>query len=120
MIRTLYKKAMYRKVGRGRPSKGAKPEKEEFIMLYIKESRSIREIADMLGYKKDVVHYWLKKYGIPTRTMAKRSKLIKYSLSELIDGVKKRGKMITAQGGKKHEKVVNFFFPLACDLRVGG
>jgi hypothetical protein len=32
-----------------------------------------------------------KKYGIETRTRAKRSKLLKYSLSELKDGVKERG-----------------------------
>ena len=76
---------------RGRPSLAIKPEREELFRLYILESRSIREIAEILGSKKDFVHYWLKKYSIETRRMAKRSKLLKYSLSELKEGVEKKG-----------------------------
>jgi transposase len=76
---------------RGRPSLAVKPEREELYRLYILESRSIREVAEILGCKKDAVHYWLKKYGIPVRTMAKRSKLLRYSLAELKEGVEKKG-----------------------------
>ena len=89
--RIRYQEAAGRQVKRGRPSTGTMPEKYDLVKLYVQESRSIREIAEMLGCKKDVVHYWLKKYGIETRTMAKRSKLLKYSLSELKEGVKIRG-----------------------------
>jgi transposase len=91
MTRIKYKEAIGIKVGTGRPSTGAKPEKEVLDKLYVQESRSIREIAEILGCKKDVVYYWLKKFGIETRTMAKRSKLLRYSLAELKDGVMTKG-----------------------------
>jgi transposase len=91
MTRIRYKEAIGIKVGRGRPSTGIKPGKNKLLQLYVQESRSIREIAEMLGCKKDVVHYWLKKYGIETRAMAKRSKLLKYSLSELEEGANRKG-----------------------------
>jgi len=91
MARIRYKEAIGLKVGRGRPPTGKQPAKEDLVRFYVGEEKSIREIAEMLGCKKDAVHYWLKKYGIATRTMAKRSKLLKYSLSELKDGVRKRG-----------------------------
>jgi transposase-like protein len=78
-------------IKRGRPASGKKPETQELLRLYVQESRSIREIAEILGCKKDTVHYWLKKYDIPARTMAKRSKLLKYSLSELKEGVEEKG-----------------------------
>lgn len=91
MARIRYKEALGLKVGRGRPSTGKQPAKEDLVHLYVREGKSIREIAEILGCKKDVVHYWLKKYGIETRTKAKRSKLLKYSLSELKEGIKKKG-----------------------------
>ena len=91
MPKISYQAVLGREVKRGRPSASAKLVKTELERLYVQESQSIREIAEMLGCKKDMVHYWLKKYGIPTRTMTKRSKLLKYSLSELKKGVKKIG-----------------------------
>jgi len=91
VVRIKYQEAARLEVKRGRPSTGVKPEKAELIRLYVQESRSIREIAELLGCKKDLVHFWLKKYGIPARAMAKRSKLLKYSLSELKEGVEKKG-----------------------------
>ena len=90
MTRIKHKEAIGIKVGRGRPSTGIKPGKEELLNLYTQESRSIREMAEILECKKDVVHYWLKKYGIKTRTMAKRSKLLKYSLSGCKRGLRQR------------------------------
>ena len=91
MPRIKYKEAIGLEVKRGRPSSAKKPEREELLKLYVQESRSIRDIAQLLKCKKDTVHYWLKKYDIETRTMAKRSLLFKYSLSNIKDGVKKRG-----------------------------
>ena len=75
----------------GRPKSPKKPDVSTLRNLYLEESKSIREIAKELRLHPDTVHYWLKKYGIPARTMAKRSKLLKYSLSELREGVKKKG-----------------------------
>ena len=91
MARIKYQEVVGHEVKRGRPSTGIKPDRDKLVHLYIQESRSIRDIAHVLGCKKDVVHYWLKKYGIKTRPMAKRSKLLKYSLYDLKEGVKKRG-----------------------------
>ena len=90
MPRIKYQEAIGLEVKRGRPSSAKKPEREELLRLYVQESRSIRDIAQLLGCKKDAVHYWLKKYGIETRTMAKRSLLLKYSLPELKEGVRKK------------------------------
>ena len=91
MPRIKYKEGAGLEVKRGRPSTGIKPEKGKLIQLYIQESRSIREISAVMGCSKDVVHYWLKKFGIESRTKSKRSKLLKYSLFGLKDGVKERG-----------------------------
>jgi uncharacterized protein YjcR len=91
MARIRYKEAIGLKVGRGRLPTGKQPAKEDLVHLYVGEEKSSREIAEMLGCKKDAVHYWLKKYGIKTRTMAKRSKLLKYSLCELKEGIKAKG-----------------------------
>jgi uncharacterized protein YjcR len=91
VTRIKYKEASGLPAIRGRPTSGRKPQKEELLRLYIQESRSIRDIAQALGCKKDAAHYWMKKYGIETRTMAKRSKLLKYSLSELKEGIKAKG-----------------------------
>ena len=71
------------KVGKGRPAIRIKPDKRELERLYVKESQSIRDIASQLGLHPDTIHYWLKKYGITTRSRAKRSKLRKHKLSTL-------------------------------------
>jgi hypothetical protein len=50
------KKEAGQEVKRGRPSTRLKPEREALIKLYILESRSIRDIAETLVCKKDMVH----------------------------------------------------------------
>ena len=75
----------------GRPKTGKKPMKVELQRLYAREGKSIREIAAHLGLHPDTIHYWLKKYGLKTRSMAKRSKLRKYKLSSLEKGIEERG-----------------------------
>jgi transposase-like protein len=65
----------------GKPKSSKKPNREILPRLYLEQSKSIREVAKELDVHPDTVHYWMKKYGIKTRTMAKRSKLLKYSLS---------------------------------------
>ena len=72
----------------GRPKIVKKPMKAELRRLYAKEGKSIREIASRLGLHPDTIHYWLKKYDIKTRSMAKRSKLRKYKRSTLEKGIK--------------------------------
>lgn len=91
MARTGYKEVAKVELGKRRPTSCRKPGRERLDKLYIRESRSIRDIAEILGCKEDAVHHWLKKYGIETRIMAKRSKLLKYDLSELKAGIKEKG-----------------------------
>jgi hypothetical protein len=49
---------------RGKPPLGSKPIKIVLQRLYVKEARSIREVADLLGCTKDMVARALKEYGI--------------------------------------------------------
>lgn len=53
----------------------SKREKELLKALYLKEERSIREIADLVGWKKDKVHFWLKRYGIKRNKRMRKGKL---------------------------------------------
>ena len=83
MARIKYKEAIGIKVGRGRPSVGKRPDKKKLKRLYIEESKSIREVAEVLGSSKDMVYRCLKEYGIELRPGFNRSKLRKYKLSVL-------------------------------------
>ena len=82
-MRIPYQKAIGQKTKRGRPSIGNKPEKKELIKFYIKEAKSIREIAELLGCSKDMVYRSLKDNEILRRPDNKRSKLTKYEKSFL-------------------------------------
>lgn len=75
----------------GKIPKGPKPGKSVLRRLYVKDSKSIREIAEALGCTKDMVHRSLQEYGIEIRTNKRRSSLVKYKLSELYKGVKAKG-----------------------------
>ena len=75
----------------GRPKISKNPRKVELQRLYASDGKSIRDIAGQLGLHPDTIHYWLKKYGLKTRSMAKRSKLRKYKLSTLEKGIEERG-----------------------------
>jgi DNA invertase Pin-like site-specific DNA recombinase len=76
---------------RGKPPLGKKPRKTELRKVYIKESKSIRKIAEVLGCSKDMVYRTIKEYGIERRPNIKESKLSKYSLKELRDIVFSKG-----------------------------
>ena len=91
MARIKYKEAIGLEVKRGRPAKGNKPSEKILKKLYIKESRSIREIVNILGCSKDMVYRGLKEYGIERRTKAKRSGLHRYKLKYLERETKKNG-----------------------------
>jgi transposase-like protein len=91
VVRIKYQEAAGLEVKRGRPSTGIKPEKEKLVQLYIQESWSIREIAQALGCKKDVVHYWLRKYGIQARSNASRSQLRNIPFEEIEKKIEELG-----------------------------
>ena len=90
----------------GRPKISKNPRKAELQRLYAKELKSIREIAGQLGLHPDTIHYWLKKYGIKTRSMAKRSKLRKYKRSTLEKGIKEYGVRGYAKQLRVHENTL--------------
>jgi transposase-like protein len=75
----------------GRPLSGRAPLKENLLRLYVREGKSIREVAEVLGVSKDSVYRTLKRYGIEARTNVKRSGLREYPLEKLEIGVKKKG-----------------------------
>lgn len=90
-MRIPYKKAICQDVKSGRPSIGKKPSKPELKKLYIKEVKSIREIAEILGCSKDMVYRSLKEYNIDRRPGFNRSKLMVYDLSYLKREIRKKG-----------------------------
>ena len=75
----------------GKPAIGMKPEKPALRKLYVKESKSIREIAELLSCTKDMVYRCLQEYEIEIRANNRRSMLIKYKLSELEKGIRIKG-----------------------------
>jgi transposase-like protein len=91
VARIKSRKALAIEVKRGRPSTGLAPSKEDLVRLYVREKKSIREIAQQLGRSKDIVYRTLKQYGFEVRTNVKRSRLREYSLNTLESGVKQKG-----------------------------
>lgn len=91
MARIKYQEAVGLEVKRGKPAKGKKPEKKELHRLYVKESKSIREVAEVLCCSKDMVYRALKKYGVERRLRINRSKLRVYYLAYLKGEIKKKG-----------------------------
>lgn len=70
---------------------GSKASKTVLRRLYVGESRSIREIASLLGCTKDMVYRALKEYGIEARTKASRSQLRTIPLEDLKSAVRGKG-----------------------------
>lgn len=75
----------------GKPLVPKKPSRAKLIKLYIKESKSIRAVASELGLHPDTVHYWLKKYGVETRSKTRKSQLLSVSLDEIEKKISKIG-----------------------------
>ena len=98
MGRIKYQEAIGREVKGGRPPAGPAPSKADLVKLYVKEERSVRDVAAALGCSKDMVHRTLRKYGIAARPNASRSSLLKYSLSDLKAAVKTKGIRGAARG----------------------
>ena len=71
MAKIRYKEAIGIKVGRGRPAFGKKPDKKSLKRLYVEESKSIREVTEVLRCSKDMVYRALKEYGIERKGKTK-------------------------------------------------
>jgi len=91
MTRIKYKEAAGLRVKKGRPAKGKKPKKETLIKLYIDESKTIREVADIMGCSKDMIYRALREYGIERRSKARKSKLSNYDLKYINETVREKG-----------------------------
>lgn len=79
-----------KKQGPGRPAKD-RPRKEELQRLYVDESRSIREIAEILRCSKDMVYRSLGEYDFELRPRTRRSQLRTYEMDYLRNEVKRKG-----------------------------
>ena len=84
----LVRKSTHKVPGRPRL---ARPDSKDIKRLYTKEDRSIREIAELLGYTKDVIYRAMKEYGIERHKRGKRSRLRGYNPEYLIQIVKENG-----------------------------
>jgi len=109
MARIKYKEAAGIAAKRGKPSLGKKPSKAELKKLYIKESKSIREVAEILGCTKDMVYRSLKEYRFELIPGFNRSKLRKYKLSVLEEGVRDKGVRGYAKELGVHENTLRYY-----------
>ncbi len=109
MPRIKYKEAAGLKAKKGKPAIGNRPEKAELKKLYIKESKSIREIAETLGCSKDMVYRVLHEYKIELRPGFNRSKLRKYKLSDLEKGISEKGIRGYAKELGVHENTLRYY-----------
>jgi hypothetical protein len=92
MAQLKYKEAARQKAKRGKPALGKKPIKATVKNLYVKESRSIRDIAFILGCSKVMAYRSLKEFGIqPRKHTEKRSKLEDFNYSFLKKEIKLKG-----------------------------
>jgi len=97
MGRIKYQEAIGLEVKRGRPPAGPAPSKADLVQLYVREGRSVRDVADVLGTSKDAVHRGLKAYGIAARSNASRSRLRTIPLRDLKAAVRDKGIAGTAR-----------------------
>jgi len=81
----------------GRPPAGPPPSKADLVRLYVREGRSVRDVAIQLGRSKDAIHRALKAYGIAVRTSARRSRLRTIPLLDLMTSVGVKGIRGTAR-----------------------
>ena len=109
MARIKYKEAAGLEVKRGRLSVSNKPNKAELRRLYVKESKSIREVAEVLGCSKDMIYRSLKVFGFELRPGFNRSKLRKYKLSVLEKGVRDKGVRGYAKELGVHENTLRYY-----------
>lgn len=116
MVRIKYKEAAGLEVKKGKPSIGMKPSKADLKKLYIKESKSIREVADVLGCSKDMVFRALKEYGIGKDFITRKRKLSEATLGFLKKEFKTKSKKkvavelgVSKSGLYKHLKKLGYY-----------
>jgi len=97
MARIKYEEAIGREVKRGRPPAGPGPSKSDLIKFYVKEERSVRDVAEVLGCTKDAVHRALKGYKIEARSKARRSTLRTIPIEDLEAAIREKGIRGTAR-----------------------
>ena len=97
MARIKYKEAAGIEAKRGNPSIGKKPSKSELKKLYIKKSKSIREVAEILVCTKDMVYRALQEFGIERRARVPKSSLDQYEIQHLREMVEREGYNQTAK-----------------------
>ena len=98
MARIKYQEAAGLEEKRGRPPAGPAPSKADLVKLYVREGRSVRDVAAALGCSKDAVHRALAGYGIKARPNASRSKLRTIPLRDLKAAIRDKGILGTARG----------------------
>lgn len=91
MARLKYREPADLPAKRGRPSTGGQPSRSDLYRLYIREGKSIREVAEALNCSKDMVARALKAYGIEARVNIKRSQLREFPREKLKAEVTKKG-----------------------------
>jgi hypothetical protein len=97
MGRIKYQEAIGLEVKRGRPPVGPPPSKADLARLYVREGRSVRDVAAALGCSKDAVHRGLRTYGIKARPSAKRSRLLQLDQRRLSADILELGPVRTAE-----------------------
>jgi len=95
--RIKYQEAAGLPVRRGRPPAGPAPSKADLVKLYVKEGRSVRDVAAALGCTKDAVHRALAGHGIKARPNARRSKLRTIQLRDIKATIREKGIRGTAR-----------------------
>lgn len=80
-LETLQK--LYGETPRPAMRSGAKPARADLQQLYVREGKSIRDVAAVLGFTRDMVYRTLREYGIEARPVARRSRLQDIPLQEL-------------------------------------
>lgn len=72
-------------------------EREFLIALYLKEKKSIRDIAELVGMSKDKVHRLLKTYGVKREKRTRKGKLSGLTLVYLEREFKNKSKIQVAK-----------------------
>lgn len=92
-----YKREIAIKPKRGRPPWKKKPSKEDLEKLYVKEGKSIREVAETLDYPKEIVLRCLQRYGIKRRPPGRRKRLKENDYDSILEMIALKGLRKTAE-----------------------
>lgn len=86
-----------------------KPDRKTLKRLYVDRGLSLREIGAKLGLNADTVHYHLRRFGIETRTAAKRSGLRKIKLETIERNIAEKGVRGYARELGIHENTLRYY-----------